>query len=43
MRARYSPMIPRESNWAPEKIVVIEARKAKPGTALPCRIQRTRT
>ncbi len=43
MRARYSPITPRASNWAPEKMVMMDARKAKPGTSLPWISQRSRT
>jgi len=35
MRARYSPMMPSEKSWAPEKIAIIEARNEKPGTTPP--------
>src|SRR5215471_740739 len=31
-RARYSPMMPRASNCAPEKRAIVDARKGKPGT-----------
>jgi hypothetical protein len=33
--ARYSPMIPKASNCAPEKMATIDARNANPGTARP--------
>ena len=43
MRARYSPMIPRANNCAPENSAMIEARNGKPGTGCPCRKYRPRT
>src|SRR5712692_9214138 len=43
MRARYSPMIPRVSSWAPEKIAIREARKGNPGTLVHWRTKRPRT
>ena len=35
IRARYSPMIPRANNCAPENTAMIDARNGKPGTGLP--------
>ena len=35
IRAKYSPIIPSATNWAPEKMEMIEARNEKPGTILP--------
>jgi hypothetical protein len=32
MRARYSPIMPKENNWAPEKIAIMEARKGNRDT-----------
>jgi hypothetical protein len=33
--ARYSPIIPRANNWAPEKMAMSEAKKGNPGTLVP--------
>ena len=43
MRARYSPIIPRANNCAPENSAIIDARKGNPGTGVPCEKYRIRT
>ena len=42
MRAMYSPRIPRERSWTPEKMTMTEKRRVNPRTGMPPRSHCTR-